>query len=389
MTRQERVWLRWLPAPILLAVVGLLLIALWTGLARLGVPGVQSGQMTIHGPLMVSAVLGTLISLERAVALISVWQSRGKWLAFLAPLSGAVGGVLLVAGGFDDPARMIILLSSLGLVGIFTVMMRRHPTTDAGIMMVGAVALLIGNGLWLMGRPVFQVVHWWVAFLILTIVGERLELSRIRQITQHQRRYLAVIVVAYLVSIVLTLADLGWGTRLEGAAYLVMACWLFRYDVARVTIRRRDLPQFVAACLLSGYLWLSVGGVIALWQGVLYAGLYYEAFLHALLVGFVFSMIFGHAPIIIPALTGYSVRFSRLLYVPLALLHGSLVLRIVSNVTAWMLGRQWGGALNVISILVFLALMLFLMMSGRVLTDTREKLGEKRGKLATSEESAG
>jgi hypothetical protein len=44
---------------------------------------------------------------------------------------------------------------------------------------IGAVAWLAGNLLWLSGWLVAQIVLWWVAFLILTIAGERLELGRI------------------------------------------------------------------------------------------------------------------------------------------------------------------------------------------------------------------
>lgn len=358
--------LRWLPVPIALSVLCLLLVALWAGLARLGVPGVQSNQLMTHGPLMVLAVLGTLICLERAVALNGVLRSRWRRLAFLAPLLSAFGGVLLATGWQDTFARVILLLASLGLVAMFTVILRHHPSTDAGIMTLGSITLLVGNGLWLMGRPVFEVVHWWTAFLILTIVGERLELSRVRQITPRQRAYLIVILTTYLASVVLTTVDLGTGTRLAGLSCLLMVWWLFRYDVARVTVRHEGLPQFAAICLLSGYFWLGIGGVIALWQGALYAGLFYESFVHAMLVGFVFSMIFGHAPIIIPALTGHSLRFNPLLYLPLFLLHISLVLRIASNITTWLPGRQWGGTLNAVAILLYLAVILFLIVLGRM-----------------------
>lgn len=373
--QQDGNQLKWLPIPIVLIVMCLLLVALWAGLARLGVPGVQSDQIMTHGPLMVLAVLGTLICLERAVALNGVLRSSWRRLAFLAPLLSAFGGVLLAAGWQDASARILMLLASLGLVTIFTVIMTRHPSTDVGIMTLGSITLVAGNGLWLMGRPVFEVVHWWAAFLILTIVGERLELSRVRQITPRQRGYLIVIITIFFVGVVLTTADLGGGTRVEGLSYVLLAWWLFRHDVARVTVRHSGLPQFAAACLLSGYVWLGIGGMIALWQGAHYAGLFYEAFLHALLLGFVFSMIFGHAPIIIPALTGRSIRFNRLLYLPLFLLHSSLVLRITSDIITWLPGRQWGGTLNAVSILVYLALTLVLVVLGKV--EQPENLSQK------------
>jgi len=42
----------------------------------------------------------------------------------------------------------------------------------------GAVAWLGSNLLWLGGWPVHALVPWWIGFLVLTIAGERLELSR-------------------------------------------------------------------------------------------------------------------------------------------------------------------------------------------------------------------
>ena len=53
--------------------------------------------------------------------------------------------------------------------------------------------------------------------------------------------------------------------------------------------------RYVAVCLLAGYFWLAVGGALVALQVA------YDAALHAIFVGFVFSMVFGHAPVILPA----------------------------------------------------------------------------------------
>ena len=52
-----------------------LLTALWGGLGRLGwaLPAVHPAAAALHGPLMVSGFLGTLITLERAAALELAW----------------------------------------------------------------------------------------------------------------------------------------------------------------------------------------------------------------------------------------------------------------------------------------------------------------------------
>jgi hypothetical protein len=72
-------------------------------------------------------------------------------------------------------------------------------------------------------------------------------------------------------------------------------------------------------------------------------------------VGFVFSMIFGHAPIILPSVLGIALPFHRTFYAHWALLHLSLVLRVGGDLAGWMPGQQWGGLGNALAILLFLA----------------------------------
>ncbi|RME44851.1 MAG: hypothetical protein D6796_11275 [Caldilineae bacterium] len=86
----------------------------------------------------------------------------------------------------------------------------------------------------------------------------------------------------------------------------------------------------------------------------MFAGPYYDAALHTVFVGFVLSMIFGHAPIIFPAVSGRAIPFSPRFYSHLALLHLSLVLRVAGDLGGSLPLRQWGGLLNVAAILLFL-----------------------------------
>ncbi len=144
------------------------------------------------------------------------------------------------------------------------------------------------------------------------------------------------------------------GVRLEGIGLGALGIWLLRYDVARRTVRQTGLPRFVASCLLAGYGWLVVGGLLRLGLGPLPAGPSYDAVVHSVLLGFVVSMIFGHAPIIVPAVLGREMTFSPLFYGYWALLHLSLLLRIVGDLTGAVDLRQWGGLLNVIALLLFL-----------------------------------
>ncbi|MCL4834698.1 MAG: hypothetical protein KJZ86_19825 [Caldilineaceae bacterium] len=111
----------------------------------------------------------------------------------------------------------------------------------------------------------------------------------------------------------------------------------------------------MAICLLSGYMWLTVSGLLALGYGGITAGPYYDAILHSLFLGFVLAMIFGHAPIVFPAVLGLPIRYTPWLYSHLILLHLTLCLRITGDLLLWIPGRQWGGLLNGVVVLLFLA----------------------------------
>ena len=144
-----------------------LLVGLWGGLARIGrpVPEPHAGLAPAHGPLMVCGFLGTLIGLERAAGLGRVWT-------YAAPLLSALGVVALLIG---LPAPFLFVAASLGLALVFGYLLRLQGAAFMMIMAAGAGAWLVGNVLWLAGSPMFRMVPWLTGFLVLTIVGERLE----------------------------------------------------------------------------------------------------------------------------------------------------------------------------------------------------------------------
>lgn len=339
-------------ALMLLTIAAALLGGMGAGLSRLGVPAdpISRNWMLVHGPLMISGFLGTLICLERAVAL----ASRYRW-SIAVPAVNALGAFSLLAAPDAPLAKWLLTAGSAGLVILFALMLRLHPTRDVVIMAIGSQAWLAGNVLWLSGQPIFHAVHPWTAFLILTIVGERLELSRVRRLTVTAERLLVLAVAVYVGGIALSVYQLDAGTRLFGVGAVLMAAWLLRYDIARRTIQQTGLPRYIAACLLAGYGWLAVGGLLAVWNGATYAGADYSAILHSFLLGFVFSMIFGHMPIIFPALTGLKVSYTPVFYVHLFLLHATLLHRQVAALTGDLEAQQSGGTLNVIAVLLFLA----------------------------------
>jgi hypothetical protein len=362
--------------PILLVVMGAMIVGLLAGLARIGytMPAVVMERAALHGPILAAGVLGTLIALERAVA-ISVLSGRRLSPAYLAPLTGGLGTLLLVVAGATVPAQLLLVVGAAGLLAINLEMARRQPSLEVAVMAMGAGFLLIGDAAWLAGRPIPLLVHWWVAFLVLTVVGERLELARVRRPGRGAIAAFGIAVGSYVGAQALIALDAGLGIRLSGIAMLALAGWLLRFDIAWLTIRRPGLPRFVAVCLLAGYTWLALAGVLAITNGLLWAGPTYDALLHSVLVGFVFSMIFGHAPIIIPAILGLRIGFHPVAYLPLALLQVAVGLRIVGDLASQTALRQMGGLLGALAIALYAVAVVLMVLAAR--RSPRTHLGQR------------
>jgi len=58
---------------------------------------------------------------------------------------------------------------------------------------------------------------------------------------------------------------------------------------------------------------------------------------------------------IFPAVLGIGIPYRPRFYVHLGLLHASLILRIVGDLSSWPSARQWGGLLNALAIVLFFA----------------------------------
>ncbi|MBI2306952.1 MAG: hypothetical protein HYU78_06575 [Rhodocyclales bacterium] len=333
-----------------LLVLGMLslLAGVAAGLLRAGwgVPLPAAALAAQHGPLMAAAFFGTVIGLERAVALGRAW-------AFLSPLAAGAGGLLLIAGG--PPAAALPLLAAGGLLLTLATLRaaQRQPALHTRILALAAALAFAAPLAWLLGRWDAAIAGW-AGFLVLTIAGERLELSRFLPPSANARRVFVGIVAALLLA-VLASTTVDGSLRLFGAALVALALWLLRQDVARRTVRQQGLTRFIAVCLLSGYFWLLAGGLLLALQPA--GPLLMDAALHAVFVGFVLAMVFGHAPIIFPAIVRVALPYHPRFYLPLAVLHASLLLRVGGDLAAMPALRAWGAAGNALCLALFIVTM--------------------------------
>lgn len=346
-TARSEKWRRLRLIP-LAAGAGALLAGLWTGLARLGItlPGGTPALADFHGALMISGFLGTVISLERAVAI-------GRWWAYAAPSLSTIGAIALIAGA-PELAAGAFLLAGIALTAVSGAVVARQPALFTLVLAVAAACWTAGTLMWMNSAETPYVAGWWIAFLVLTVAAERLELSRVLSPPRSSQ-------LNFGIAAALIIAGMGRGefsgpdAPMSGVGLLAATVWLVRYDIALRTIRLSGQPRFSAACLLSGYFWLGLAGLFLLAVPPGTAAFSYDAAVHAITIGFILSMIFGHAPIILPAVTGLRVRYSPAAYAPLVLLHLSVALRIAADFLERVDMRDISGPTTILALATYAA----------------------------------
>lgn len=338
------------PRVALLAPAGLALLAgLDAALMLLGLPApVRADRLPeVHGMLMVLGFVGTLISLERAVAL-------RRPAGFVAPGLLGVGGVLLLSPAPLTVGQWVLAAGAAALAALYQPLWRRQRDEAVLVQALGAVLALGAAVLWLGGATVPVLAPWLVGFVVLTIAGERLELARIAM-GPSAGSTLVLLASALVAGVVAALLWPRPGTALLGVALLALTGWLAAHDVARRTVHTSGLPRYMAGCMLAGYCWLGVAGALWLVGGPAVDGVRYDAVLHAVFLGFTLSMIMAHAPVILPAVLRRPLPYHPALIAPAVLLHASLALRLwvgdaLGNQDAWVTG----GVLNIVAVLLFM-----------------------------------
>ena len=325
-----------------------LVAGLTGGLARLGVIAPLGDLADMHGAIMASGFFGTLISLERAVA-------DGRLAALLVPALSAAGAVLLLSG-YAEATAPLFLAAGLGLTLLTALATRKLPTLFTGLMTVAAALWPLGTFFWISGRTLAEVGYVWLGFLILTVVAERIELSRLLRPTLAARGLLVILVALF--ALALALGQPWQDSTLLSVALAGIALWLLREDIALRTVRTHGFARFSVLMLICGYGWLIVAAasLSLLPPGESMYG--HDAAIHAIAVGFILSMVFAHAPIILPAVTGAPVRYVPILYVPAMLLQVAIGLRIAFDAmeaTEKLYCPAW---LTIAAIVIYVALLL-------------------------------
>jgi hypothetical protein len=312
-----------------------------------------------HAALMIGGFLGTVVALERAVAL------RNP-AAFLAPAASGLGGLMILASR-PEAAAWSLVTAGVAFVVVNVLLLKRQDASHTRLLLAGAGAWLAGS-VCLATGDAYAAIPWWFAFLVATIAAERLEMTRLTPRGAHVEPLLWNVAAMLFGGAALSPVSSALGSAMFGAALVGLSLWLFAFDIARHILSTEGLSRYMAICLLAGYAWLAIAGVAWSAMG---AGLpTRDAALHALGLGFVVSMMMAHAPVILPALTRIRLRFGAMFYVPLATLHVSLLVRLVAGY-ADPLVRGLGAALNALALILFALTIVASAIGSRVARRTR------------------
>ena len=326
-----------------------------------------------HPVIFITGFFGTLISLERAVGL-------GK-IFFLVPASIVSGVVLYV---FFGKPHMLILSSLLFCIpSIFVVRMNKYLF----YFLFSSFLFFLGNFAFVLGG-VKSASLLLVESLVLFILAERIELSRIVKLRKSDIIFFIFAFFLILFGLVfLFLVEMNYTERslvgefplqLVGVSNIMLGFWFLMRDIARRVINiSTGITKFSATAVLLAHISLLISGILILfgkwrvWGGAI----------HLISLGFVFSMVFGHAPLIFPQIAKVKPVFSRAFYIPLAMLHMSVLVRVVSEIILLHGIKLISLYLNTASILLFFLVMIGIRLKRKI---EERKMEEGKNKVVKS-----
>ena len=334
---------------IFLAFAGLsLLVGLAAGAALLGLNATPGASFAAdHGPLMVFGFLGGAIGLERTVAVRTTW-------AWAGPVCH-VAGVLGILAGLPRGVPAVFFAAGFLVLGfIYVTIYRRQASLAIVVQAAGVIGGVAAAALWAMGPGFAAAMPLCALYAVATIIGERMELARVTMAGTRAENQLTLLVLGLAAASVIYVLAPAVGYRVMGLVLIVIAAATARVDVAKNLVRSKGLPRYSAACMLAGYAWLALGGYFWLLYGQA-TGFAYDASVHAIFLGFVMSMIFAHAPIIITSVIRRRLPYRAALYLPVGLLHGGLAVRVLADCAEHNTAFQTGGVVTIVAVLAFIA----------------------------------
>lgn len=294
----------------------LLILGMTSGLARGGALNLPSLSEK-HFIIFLYGFFGSLLSLERAFGF------SLKYL-FITPALTLLGTILYI--WLENP-YLIIPGALLFILPNLRVFITSKSFFSSGFIL--SAILFITGAIFFASGYYYQSAIALVLFLVFYILSERAELIKIIGLGKNGILFLSLASIMSVTGLIISLKDLISGIQISFGSIAAITVWFMRNDIARKTIKMKGIVKFSAISVLSAYFWLLIGSLLISFFGM---NLWGEG-VHSITLGFVFSMIFAHAPSIFPSMMRLKFQFSPILYIPLLFLNISVALRNISYLT--------------------------------------------------------
>ncbi len=249
-----------------------------------------------HGNLMIGGFLATLIMFERMIAL------QITWLVWVPYVYG--GTALFLHTG--NPAVQVLHVASLAGWLMHRWMAAKKfrdfakPLVESCSFIAASGALLYPGGT--AASPVVALAA--LSFPVSTIAVERLELAlKMKKAPGH-------LLVGLLCVWSLAWISSAWsgmpGIPVMGILTFLMTAMIFRFDVQAHLKGQTGIHKFLARALVVAYIWLFVVALSLIGWNIIPWSIRKDLVFHFLGLGFIFTMILAHAPLILPAVFGRS-----------------------------------------------------------------------------------
>lgn len=353
----------------------LMLLAVVLGALRLvalqGIAITPLGSLQLHhGELIVFGFLTPLILTERYLG-----ASRFSLHSGIRAMPAlAVAGALLKLSGWLSGLAILDILGSIAIAAavllyiylLFSIGKQsaqslpfRYLTLGAGVLLAGALIDIFRSPV---GDTAFTLLL--ISFPVFTVLGERVELSRFLSPKAHRRAQWGLWLAAaasVLLLLRILLVDNSYLIAVWAVLVGITAAFLLAPELTLVRLGQSKLHRYLGRHLIIAYVWLFLG--LAILVAVRESYPLYDAGSHALAIGFVFTMIMAHAPVIAPVIVKRSVAEERLAYYPVIVLTASVLMRVGGHLLEAggikipaLTGLS--GAVALLAIILFLVMML-------------------------------
>jgi hypothetical protein len=305
-----------------------------------------------HGHLMLGGFLAAVIMFERIIAL---RIHRLIWV----PYAYVISALFLPTG--SRAALVVHLIALAGWIVHRWMAYRQFgkyekPLVESVAYVTLSAALTHPGGL--IASPLVALTA--LAFPVVTILVERLELS-LNFRKNGARALLWSLIVwcgLWILSSRIAVPHIRW----MGVATLVIAAGCIRYDQTLwVKTSAFQLHSFLRRALTVAYVWFILSALAMVAASYLPGAVMKDILFHLLGLGFIFTMILAHAPLILPAAIGKLPPFS-VPVIPFAIFQLWTVVRILSDlmvansIRIWMSAGWITGILHLVTFIYYMAL---------------------------------